>query len=114
MALDRLGEVGGSGGRGFSAVDDNGCGSMYMAVLAHPRYACRGVYLHYAISIGIDPAFAASRLLKWLNIAFLRRYQSSPSKSSPPLLIYISSAASVIATVPVPAWLSLVCVESDS
>jgi hypothetical protein len=62
MALDGLGEVGGGRGRCPSAVDDNRCASMRVAVLAHLKNVYSIVYEHHIIAVGIDPALSTSAL----------------------------------------------------
>ena len=68
MVLERLREMGSSRGRSFSAVDNNGWSSVYMAVFTHPKYVCRIGSKHYTVSMSIDPALFAIQLLQRLDI----------------------------------------------
>lgn len=78
MDFGRLGEVSGSRGRGSSAVDNNGCGFVYMAILTHPKYTCKSVCPHYTIPMGIYPALGASWLLERLDVVLPKPLSVEP------------------------------------
>ena len=42
---------------------------MYVTVFTHPKLACRSIQVHDAVSILIDPTFAATELGQGLDIA---------------------------------------------
>jgi hypothetical protein len=69
MALGGLAEVVGGRGGCASAVDYNGWQLIYVTVFIHPKLACRSIQAHDAVSILIDPTFAATELGQGLDIA---------------------------------------------
>ena len=62
MALGGLAEVVGGRGGYASAVDYNRWQLMYVTVFTHLKLACRSIQVHDAVSILIDPTFAATEL----------------------------------------------------